>query len=335
MSAVIDDRVRADIDLFAFPPNADRGHAVESRVRGGLADSLAAVLRALGSLAPPPTHDFMAHLRAAPVSPSVFGAYTEIVEAIFYDDLGRAAKIAEELCAPGFGVAGDLRLITLRDCDLGEGQADRYRRLIDNDPEVGIELRALAPAEFASDSKRVADALALLEAATPELFGELRALIREIVFVDTVGHVPFGGASSFQLWGALFLKLSPNASRIDIAGSLAHEGAHALLFGFSMGKPLVENRAEEVYPSPLRSDLRPMDGVVHATYVISRMHYTTSRLLESGLLSQDEERAARDAMERHAHHFLKGLAVIEEHARWTEVGESAFGAATRYMAAVA
>ena len=102
-----------------------------------------------------------------------------------------------------------------------------------------------------------------------------------------------------------------------------------------MGKPLVENPAEVVYPSPLRSDLRPMDGVVHASYVISRMHYAAARLLESGRLSHEEEREAREATERYARHFHEGLAVIDEHARWTEVGESAFGAARRYMATAA
>ena len=129
----------------------------------------------------------------------------------------------------------------------------------------------------------MSEAIALLDAAAPELAAVgLRTLVHEVVVVGREGDSYFG-ASSFQLWGALFVKLTFQASRVEIAQALAHECAHALLFGFSMGMPLVENEAEELYPSPLRrQDPRPMDGVVHATYVIARMHYTMERLLELG-----------------------------------------------------
>ena len=50
-----------------------------------------------------------------------------------------------------------------------------------------------------------------------------------------------------------------------------------------------------------------MDGVVHATYVIARMHYTMERLLESGLLTDEEEREAADWIERNAQGYGEGL----------------------------
>jgi hypothetical protein len=46
---------------------------------------------------------------------------------------------------------------------------------------------------------------------------------------------------------------------------LAHESSHNLLFGFSADESLVENSPEELFPSPLRMDPRPMDGICHAT----------------------------------------------------------------------
>lgn len=321
-----------ETSLFAFQPNADRARLVAARVRAGLADSLAATLRALAGEAVPSGDDLVARIRAGPVAPVVFGAYTELVEAIFSDDIDAAVKIANELCAPDFGRVGDLRIVTLNDSDLGQGQTARYRRLVDDDPEVGIELRALTPAELPSASERVREALALLDAAAPELAGECRALVHEVVLVETIDGAPFG-ASSFQLWGALFLKLKLHASRVEIAESLVHESAHALLFGFGMGKPLVENQEEELYSSPLRGDLRPMDGVVHATYVLARMHYTVTRLLQSGLLTKEEERVAPEAKERHAGHYAKGLAVIDSYASWAPAGEAAFTSARAYMSA--
>jgi hypothetical protein len=317
--------------LFSFQPNADRARFVDARVRAGLADSLTATLQALAGNSSPLGEDLVARVRASSVAPVIFGAYTELVEAIFFDDIETASKIANELCAADFGRVGDLRIVTLHDSDLGEGQAARYRRLLDDDPEVGIELQALTPAVFKSASERVSEAVALLDAGVPDIAGELRTLVHEIIVVDKPGDWTFG-ASSFQLWGALFLKLKPRASRVEIAESLAHECAHALLFGFGMGKPLVENEPEELYPSPLRSDRRPMDGVVHATYVIARMHYTMWRLLESGLLTEEEAGEAREAKERNARGYADGAAVIEGKAKWTPAGKAALISARAYMA---
>ena len=188
-------------------------------------------------------------MRAGPIAPKVFGAYTELVEAIFSDDVDASLAITNEICAPHFGRVDALRVVTLHDSHLGKGQTARYRRLVDDDQELGKELRTLDEAQFADAAKRVHDALALLDVGVPELAEELRTLVHEIVVVGKPGDWPFG-ASSFQLWGALFLKLKPEASRVEIAEALAHESAHALLFGFGMGRPLVENEPDELYPSP-------------------------------------------------------------------------------------
>lgn len=321
-----------DATLFAFRPDAERACLVEARVRSGLADSLAATLQALGDDRAAAGEDLIARIRAGPTAPIVFGAYTDLVEAIFSDDIYAAERIADELCTPAFGHVGALRIVTLIDQDLGDGQAARYRRLVDDDPQLGLEITALAPPEFASAASRVSEAIALLDAAAPELAAELRTLVHEVVVVGREGDSYFG-ASSFQLWGALFVKLTFQASRVEIAQALAHECAHALLFGFGMGMPLVENEAEELYPSPLRNDPRPMDGVVHATYVIARMHYTMERLLESGLLTDEEEREAADWIERNAQGYGEGVVVVERDARWTQVGESVFRSAKDYMGA--
>lgn len=325
----------APADRYGFAPNAARAQAVAAEVRAGLADSLAAALEALDADAFDRAAGLIEAIRSGPVGPKVFGAYTELVEAIFADDTGRARAVAAEMAAPGFGAVETVRIVTLTDADLGPGQAARYWRLMDEDPEVSDSLRALTEAEFAPAAARVRAALTLLEAAAPELFGELRALVHEIVLVAPEGEGYFGGASSFQLWGALFLNLRQDATRHEIAESLIHEAAHALLFGFAMGGPLVENPDEDRFASPLRSDKRPMDGVVHATYVIARMHYWATQLLKSGALEPDELPAVRAAAERYVRFFADGAAVIDENARFTPAGAAAFASAREYVASAA
>ena len=122
-----------DASLFAFKPNADRARLVEARVRAGLADSIAASLRALGNETEAAGEDLIARVRAGPIAPVVLGAYTELVEAIFADDIDAAQAIADELCTPDFGRVGTLRIVTLDDAQLGPGQTARYRRLVEDD----------------------------------------------------------------------------------------------------------------------------------------------------------------------------------------------------------
>jgi hypothetical protein len=323
-------RVGVEESIFAFQPCAQRAELVETRVRASLASSLDAALSALTGSASLPQSDIVDRVRLGSVAPVVFGAYTELVEAIVADDIKKALEIACELSAPNFGRVNDLQILTLHDSHLGKGQTARYRRLVDEDQQLGASLLHLSRPNLAAASGRVSEAFALLEVAAPESMGEIRALVREIVLVNTPGNRPFG-ACSFQLWGCLFLKLKRDATRVDIIESVVHECAHALLFGFGMGQPLVTNEPDELYPSPLRRDPRPMDGVVHATYVIARMHCAMQILLASKLLSGEEVRQARLARERHACAYANGLQVIEGNAKWTRAGEAALLSARAYM----
>lgn len=334
MNAVDRGSIAAKTDFFAFRPEPRRGRLVDAEVRAGLADSIAAVFAALAAqIGAARGDELVERIRAAPVSPAVFGLYTELVEAIHRDDLDSVGCLAAELSAPGFGAAPDLRIVTLADDDLGPGQADRYRRFIDEDPDLGGALPPLTGAAFAEASARVHAALALLDAAAPEVAGEVRALAREIVLVGdpTDDTTAFNGASSFHLWGAVFLNTDAYVSRVEIAEALAHESAHTLLFGFSLGRTLAGNDPEARYSSPIRSDPRPMDGIVHATYVLARMHYTVSRLLESDQLTGAERQFAVEARDRSASRFAEGMGVIDRYVIWTPPGEAALAGAHAYM----
>ena len=334
MNAVGRDSIEAKTDFFAFRPEPRRGRLVDAEVRAGLADSIAAVFAALASQVGAARGDeLVARIRAAPVSPAVFGLYTELVEAIHRDDLDSVGRLAAQLSAPGFGSAPALRVVTLTDDDLGAGQADRYRRFVDEDPDLGGALPPLTGADFLDANRRVNAAFALLDAAAPEVAGEIRALAREIVLVGnpTDDTAAFDGASSFHLWGALFLNTDSYVSRVEIAEALAHETAHTLLFGFSLGRTLVDNDPEMRYSSPIRTDPRPMDGVVHAAYVLARMHYTVSRLLESDQLTGAERQFAIEARDRSASRFAEGMGVIDQYVIWTPPGEAALAGAHAYM----
>ena len=127
--------------------------------------------------------------------------------------------------------------------------------------------------------------------------------------------------SSYSLWGALFLNASSHNNDITMVEVITHETAHCLLYGLSIEESLVLNPDDKYFPSPLRSDLRPMDGIYHATFVSARMHWAMSRLIESGQLDAHECETAEQARIADQKNFNTGYETIAAHALLTATGE--------------
>jgi hypothetical protein len=269
-------------------------------------------------------------IRAEPQSPHRFGAYYDLVLAVEDDEVDVARGLAEELIALSAPVG--LRVASIEDRTPAE--IDRFRRLFLDDPALAGEPD---PALLADTIARVDAGFALLDRGFPEMAAEIGALLREIVIAagpEDPKALTFDGSSSYMLWGATLLNARGQKTVLDTAQALAHESGHNLLFGYCASGPLVENADDELFASPLRIDPRPMDGIVHATYVIARMHQTLERLIEAGVLSESETEAALSDLAAHRRNFEVGDAVIREGGRLTGLGRTVIGSARDYMAGV-
>ena len=324
---------------FGFAPDAARGLRLDRAVRAGLADSLDVVFNALE---PPLSHDqarsrALTHtIEATPVIPAVFGVYIDLVLALMDEREPDAQALIDEILAlPAVPATQSLRILDLTDAALGDGQAARYARLLVDD--LGLTLAPVAAPDRARAHTKLQAGLALLEAGAPDVSAELHALVREIVLV-TAAHGPggatFDGASTFSLWGVVALNADRLGDRLTTAVALAHESGHNLLFGLTLGDRLVENDDDALYPSPLRRDRRPMEGVAHAVYVTARMIHTLRRLIASGVLTPHEVDSARASVERHRAAYADGLASVMAHARFTSAGAKAFDAMRAAMTQV-
>jgi HEXXH motif-containing protein len=305
---------------------------MDARAHTLLADSLDHIAQRAG-------HLLGAHQLAAVVAalrdgthfgPTTFGLYYQLAMALMDDRLPDAELIASELaslpCAPA-----DLSVRSLG--DLPPRQANLYRQLMDTDPQTRFSLLAPPRPLAIRFVQRLQSTMALMRSVAPELAEEFEALVREICMVvgDPAAQYQFDGGSSYMLWGGLFLNIESHNTDIQLLEVLAHESAHSLLFGYALDEALVLNSDEELFPSPLRVDLRPMDGIYHATYVSARMHWAMSRLLRSQTLSEVERSEVTLAMKRDAENFESGDHVIKRHGRLSQTGRSVMEAARQYM----
>ena len=303
-------------------------------MRAELARSLEAIFDRCSGLfpfKPEPIAKLIATIRSQPVRPAVFAVYTDLVECIADSDFDQAEQLADLLLQIP-QAAQRTRIVWLSDDALGAGQAERHTRIVDDDPERRIGIKPTVSKEPPEERESISEALDLLDMGAPDHAGEARALMREIVLVGPgMVESPFGGASTPYLWGAITISVDPIESRLEAAFTLIHEATHLLLFGLNFGRPLVRNPQSERYRSPLRSDPRPMEGIVHAAYVLARIHQFAGALLSSGALTTEEQTFAEQEIARSSDGFDRVLATILKNARFTEIGGRIFGSAAAYM----
>lgn len=205
---------------------------------------------------------------------------------------------------------------------------------MDTDPTQSFRVLPVTDDEAMAFADLLAAAWRMFDAGFPDLAAETRYLAREIIMArgdrDPKAMI-FDGASSFLLWGAILINVHTHKTPLALLQALVHESGHNLLFGYCADGPLVENADSEQHPSPLRVDPRPMDGVVHATYVTARMHMAVRGMLRSGVLSSAERQEAQQSLAAHERGFDSGLAVIEDHGKLTSLGCAAIAGAKNYM----
>lgn len=320
-----------------FIPEVGRTAAVDLAIRRSLADSVGNVLGEVeraGIAVAGDLVEWRARLLAQPAPPRLWARYHELVQAVVRLDAATVSAAAADLLAglpaprPEAGT-----VVTLTADWLEAPDVARYRAVIDNDAARPLDLVPAPAMEVARVAAVAAVARALLLACCPALADEVDTLGHEIVLATGRGPRGFGGAATVFLWGAVVLNPERVPDPITLVEGLAHECAHALLFGLTTGADLTTNGAAERYSSPLRPDPRPIEGIVHATYVLARMVYALDQLRGVAGLGAAERASIEAKLARNLADYAAGLATVEAHARFTPEGAEIFAACREAMAA--
>lgn len=321
-----------NLDFF---PDAARARILDRRMRDHLANSLSYLHGVLGndieSTGILASHA-VAMREGGIYPPTTFGLYYELVLHLLDGDSDALLPLLGELAAERPLSDPATQVIPLSAIAPPANQS-RYQRLMDTDPAMPFDIVSPPAEHLATASSLVHTAITRLRRCLPELGGEMETLVREIVLVEggVDTRYDFAGGSCYMLWGALFLNAGAHEHELAMMEALVHESAHCLLFGFTIDEPLTETPDNQRFDSPLRRDPRPMDGVYHATFVLARMHWALSSLLDSGLLSEDECRWVQAAVETNCRHFQAGYATVARHAKLTDTGRCLMQNAVDYM----
>jgi HEXXH motif-containing protein len=326
---------------YSFAPDSARARRLDQELRVRLAASLEHVAdkcRGLSSVNDGKLRDLTTALRGnLRFPPTTFALYYDIVDAILENRLDDAERCLASI-ANEKPIHQPLSIVPMDNATLGADMVERYGRMMDTDPATPHVFAAPSSDDVESCRAILAKSLRLMERGCPQTYGEFAELVDQIVLcngTNLASKEAFLAGSSFTLWGALFINPSVERTARSLVETLAHEASHTYLFGIQISDGLVLNPDEERFPSPLRTDPRPMDGVYHATFVSARMHFAMKELLDSGLMPASDVRFIDEAAERDLATFKEGLKTVRKFGRLTHAGQEVMAAAEDYMAAQA
>ncbi len=333
----------------AFLPSVKRVTAMRLSMSHALCDSLAVLLAEAGKAVPPTiTGRSAASARAMPAD---FTAYFDLLAALKASTppategelapvLERASaslrRLSELPCVPDESARP--RVSTLSAEYFLRADMTSLIRWWDMEPDNAMDLQAIGTDELADAGQQVQRALDELEQFSPVLYEELLVVTRDIVIAKP-GHAKrmnFGGVSSFAAWGAIGINHDAHRHWADYLRTMVHETAHLILFAAAREEPLVLNEASERKASPLRDDLRPVDGIFHAAFVSAR----EAMALDACMERLDRLGASADLQVRdHVENLLNDSVIsfsdccrqLDEHACLSPLGAKILQEARAYM----
>ncbi len=320
----------ASIFSYTLPPSE-----IDRLIRQKLAKSLAYVYEKSEQALAIDKHRAEAALqaiRSGRVDPGVFARYYDLVRAVSSGAFPEADKLVAEINALAV-TPQTFEIVAFTSEELGEDISRFFRLLF-------AESRSVRPqggpqtVDFHTMSSRLEEALQIIRGIDADIGQEIDALVHRLVLMEDEpndGRASFGGVTSFMIWGALFMNVRAYNSRWDAVQFLVHEITHALIFGLGFDGPLVLNHPSENYPSPLRNDPRPMDGVYHATMVCGRLAYFNRRWLASPDILGDDRELSTAAMQENLEAFRRGAKTIAASARMSDMGRDLFEMSCREL----
>jgi hypothetical protein len=322
--------------LGVFLPNAERARGLAGRVRLGVAESLAALCDRLAehlSFDRDGLHGIARAIRNADrVRPEVFALYHSLLDKIAARDRSHIEAVISRLLAVEVNAA-PIACLHLDQAVLGEPLTALYVGNVSDETDISFRLVPVSRAEFDDAAASIDRDLRVIAEVAPECAHECFELITELLITShDRAAAPFGGASSFQQWGAVVADVSGLVPITRLVPTLLHETTHLLLFAMAMDEPLLSAAPGRRFASPLRDELRTMDGVYHATIVCARMHYGLGRLLDSGRLAGAERTMVLKTMRYQHERFQSGARTIRDNADLSSTAGRMLREAETYLA---
>lgn len=182
-----------------------------------------------------------------------------------------------------------------------------------------VSFDVLSSEEFGKAKTVIEKAIKLYKESFSDFFNEFEELVSEIILLKAEG---IKAGSSFDTFGMIHKNFLFNSEKItDAFDFIVHEQSHLYVYLLNKDDPIVLN-PHEMYDAPLRDEKRPLMGIYHAIFVISRIQHVLRDALASNVIPDEERAYCEERIEYFKNRFRLGFDILQQHAQMTPLGEA-------------
>lgn len=186
----------------------------------------------------------------------------------------------------------------------------------------------LSPEEFEKAKSVIKKALSIYKVTFPDFFKEYEELVSEVLILKAEG---LKNGSSSDTFGMIYKSSLFNSEKVtDALDFIVHEQAHLYVHLLNQDDPILLNPHER-FEAPLRNEKRPLMGIYHATFVLSRMQHVLNEALSRNVLPESEMAYCKEQVIYYKKRFQLGLEILKKHAQMTPLGEMLITSASKLV----
>ncbi|MCE7026761.1 aKG-HExxH-type peptide beta-hydroxylase [Jiella avicenniae] len=266
------------------------------------------------------------------IAPDYFARYFELLKAVEADDIPRSIRLLEDISEavehdPEQAPTANRRHAGVGSpevfswADLDPTRRQRYAGFFEAGDADTLSLLAPPVEDVERMRGEIDTALQRLDRHLPAFGAEIRVLLSEIVMCrGEERESSFAGASTFYIWGAVFMNPAAYPDSLAVLQGLVIESTHALLYGLSEGGSFLRDQAPKVARLVGGQEPDPVDETFHAAVVSARLHYVLQQLTDRRALDGAEALRARQLSAHSLNRFVECNAALGDESRFADVG---------------
>lgn len=177
--------------------------------------------------------------------------------------------------------------------------------------------------DFDEERSSIELALKVLELCSPGYYRLVSEMVDTIYVCGPLEGGFMRSATTVKSFGCLVNTALTKKNVVQYIEDLVHESSHLLLYLEQINDPIVLNNKDQRYPAPFRDDLRPLEGIYHAMFVLGQVYVcfvdiyiSNTDLIDRALLLKHMGSVWR--------RFKESADIVEENGDLTEAGQVIF-----------
>ncbi|MGC9458705.1 aKG-HExxH-type peptide beta-hydroxylase [Vibrio genomosp. F10] len=252
-----------------------------------------------------------------------FGLYNMLIDTVEDNSIEQSKLLLDDILR-SFSLISPSILVAVLNSEYSLTKTELITRELSKHSDKVIKCGELDSANCVHAKTKIKETLDLIQCGSPLLWSLLSDYVDEIVLTGSTNGHYVQSAASFNLFGLVIIN-GDNRQDVDFyLEHIIHELAHIILYTVNAKESVVLNGEDERFQAPYRADLRPMDGIYHAYFVMSYIikflrTLVVSRVLNETLVDKVERRISITESQ-----FVKTHDMMVWEAKFTPIGRKIF-----------